>query len=97
MFYSPGLFLVYHKDFAPIPRPALAERSSRREGGDFRIFYARGFAPCIPGAKAGAALARPAQAAACGMSRGDACYGQETGHPAGGLGVLLAGFIFGVS
>ena len=24
---------------------------SRREGGDFRLFYARGFAPCIPGAE----------------------------------------------
>ena len=28
----------------PSPRPP-----SRREGGDFRLFYARGFAPCIPG------------------------------------------------
>ena len=35
---------------APIPLPALAERSSRREGGDFCYFIARGFAPCIPGA-----------------------------------------------
>ena len=35
----------------PSPRPALAERSSRREGGDYRLFYARGFAPCIPGAE----------------------------------------------
>ena len=31
---------------APIPRPP-----SRREGGDYRLFYARGFAPCIPGAE----------------------------------------------
>ena len=37
--------------FAPIPPPALAERSSRREGGDYRLFFARGCAPCIPGAE----------------------------------------------
>ena len=42
----PPLPLVYFP--APIPPSALAERSSRREGGDFRLFYARGFAPCIP-------------------------------------------------
>ena len=35
----------------PSPQPALAERSSRREGGDFLFSYARGFAPCIPGAE----------------------------------------------
>ena len=35
------------------PQPALAERSSRREGGDFLFSYARGFAPCIPGAEPG--------------------------------------------
>ena len=35
----------------PSPRPALAERSSRQEGGDYRLFYARGCAPCIPGAE----------------------------------------------
>ena len=32
--------------FAPIPQPP-----SRREGGDYRLFYARGCAPCIPGAE----------------------------------------------
>ena len=32
--------------FRPSPRPP-----SRREGGDYRLFYARGFAPCIPGAE----------------------------------------------
>ena len=45
VFYSPGLFLVYHKDFAPIPPTPFP----LGEGGDFRLFYARGFAPCIPG------------------------------------------------
>ena len=30
----------------PSPQPP-----SRREGGDLRLFYARGFAPCIPGAE----------------------------------------------
>ena len=34
--------------FAPIPQPP-----SRREGGDFLFSYARGFAPCIPGAEPG--------------------------------------------
>ena len=29
------------------------------------------------------------------MSRGGTGYGQETGHPAGDLGILLAGFILG--
>ena len=33
---------------APIPRPP-----SRREGGDYRLFFARGCAPCIPGAEPG--------------------------------------------
>ena len=33
------------------------------EGGDFLFSYARGFAPCIPGAERGAALARPASPA----------------------------------
>ena len=32
----------------PSPQPP-----SRREGGDYRLFYARGFAPCIPGAEPG--------------------------------------------
>ena len=31
------------------------------EGGDFRLFYARGFAPCIPGIKPLAALTEPAK------------------------------------
>ena len=35
----------------PSPLPALAERSSRREGGDSKFSYARGCAPCIPGAE----------------------------------------------
>ena len=34
--------------FAPIPQPP-----SRREGGDYRLFFARGCAPCIPGAEPG--------------------------------------------
>ena len=52
----PTLPLAYFP--APLPRrgrisplPALAERSSRREGGDSKFSYARGFAPCIPGAE----------------------------------------------
>ena len=33
--------------------PLSPKPPSRREGGDFRLFYARGFAPCIPGAEPG--------------------------------------------
>ena len=50
----------------PSPRPP-----SRREGGDLRFFYARGSAPCIPGAERGAALAEPAkQVPGAGGARG---------------------------
>ena len=45
---SPCLQLTF---FPPSPRPP-----SRREGGDFRLFHARGFAPCIPCIKPFAAL-----------------------------------------
>ena len=40
---------------APLPRRGrISPRPpSRREGGDLRLFYARGFAPCIPGAVPG--------------------------------------------
>ena len=31
--------------------PLSPQPPSRREGGDFRLFYARGFAPCIPRAE----------------------------------------------
>ena len=51
---------------APIPPPALAERSSRREGGDFLFSYARGFAPCIPGAEPGRHRSRGAYHALAG-------------------------------
>ena len=42
----------------PAPIPPTPFPSG--EGGDLRLFYARGFAPCIPGAERGAALAEPA-------------------------------------
>ena len=41
---------------APIPLPP-----SRREGGESKFSYARGFAPCIPGIKPLAALTEPAK------------------------------------
>ena len=50
----PALTLVCF--VAPIPPTPFPSG----EGGDFRLFYARGFAPCIPGAGRGAALAEPA-------------------------------------
>ena len=43
--------------FAFCPHPPAPP--SRREGGDFGFSYARGFAPCIPGAGWDAALAQP--------------------------------------
>ena len=39
----------------PSPRPP-----SRREGGDLKFSYARGFAPCIPGVKSLTALTNSA-------------------------------------
>ena len=47
----------------PSPRPALAERSSQREGGDQGYFYARGYRPRHPGIKLLAALTVPAKPA----------------------------------
>ena len=49
-------FLLYHCFSAPIPPSPFPGG----EGGDFRLFYARGFAPCIPGAGRGAALGKGA-------------------------------------
>ena len=37
--------------FSLLFRPYPPQPPSRREGGDYRLFYARGFAPCIPGAE----------------------------------------------
>ena len=56
--------------FPPSPRPP-----SRREGGDFLFSYARGFAPCIPGAEPEATLGQ----------------GGRTARPAGGRAFLVAG------
>ena len=49
-----GFVLPCQCFFAPIP-PTRARRAlfPSGEGGDFRLFYARGFAPCIPGAEPG--------------------------------------------
>ena len=44
-----GFFLPCQCFFAPIPPTPFPSG----EGGDFRLFYARGFAPCIPGAEPG--------------------------------------------
>ena len=50
------IFLPYQCFSAPIPlTPFPAGR------GDFRLFYARGFAPCIPKAGRGAALVFPVE------------------------------------
>ena len=45
----PPAYTAFSFVFLPLsPQPP-----SRREGGDYRLFYARGFAPCIPGAEPG--------------------------------------------
>ncbi len=49
----PFYFSLFSAPIPPTPFPG-------GEGGDLRLFYARGFAPCIPGAGRGAALAEPA-------------------------------------
>ena len=54
---------------APIPPTPFPSG----EGGDFRLFYARGSAPCIPGAERGAALAEPAVQETEGGRRGFGC------------------------
>ena len=53
-----GRLLTLPLAYFPAPIPPAPFPSG--EGGDFRLFYARGFAPCIPGAGRGAALAEPA-------------------------------------
>ena len=76
------------KDIPPTPFPS-------GEGGDFRLFYARGFAPCIPGAGRGAALAEPAVQEP-GGGRGD--FGRlptlPLWYPAGSLLSLLPACLF---
>ena len=42
--YSPDLFLVQHKDFAPIPPTPFPSG----EGGDFRLFLCKGLRPLHP-------------------------------------------------
>ena len=37
-----------HPAFGLLSCPLSPRPPSRREGGDFRLFHARGFAPCIP-------------------------------------------------
>ena len=68
---------------APIPPTPFPSG----EGGDLRLFYARGFAPCIPGAERDAALAEPAVQETEG-GRGD--FGRlptlPLWYPAGGSG-----------
>ena len=60
---------------APYP-PARARRAifPGGEGGDFWLSYARGFAPCIPGNRPGAALAMLAGNRFFGRSRGNTCF-----------------------
>ena len=52
----PPAFTFFSAPYPPAPFPG-------GEGGDLRLFYARGSAPCIPGGLTPAALARPANPA----------------------------------
>ena len=47
--FARRIFLPYQSFSAPIPPPPFPSG----EGGDFKFSYARGFAPCIPGAESG--------------------------------------------
>ena len=73
----PCLCFAFLPPIPPTPFPG-------GEGGDFRLFYARGFAPCIPGAGRGAALGKGANHAPGG---GRAPYRAGLGgHPVPGGG-----------
>ena len=82
---------------APLPRRGrISPRPpSRREGGDLRLFYARGSAPCIPGAGRGAALVFPVESRfrrwACPVGR---LLTLPLWYPAGGLPSLLPACLF---
>ena len=72
------------KIFPLSPRPP-----SRREGGDFRLFYARGFAPCIPGAEPRAALVKGREQGAQRGLGGDGGGGQGRGVRRGILSCFM--------
>ena len=76
------------KDIPPTPFPS-------GEGGDLRLFYARGSAPCIPGAGRGAALAEPAvQETEGGRSGFGRLPTLPLWYPAGSLPSLLPACLF---
>ena len=61
--------------FLPLsPRPRSQSDLPRWGRGRSRLFYARGFAPCIPGNRPGAALAMLAGNRFFGRCRGDTCF-----------------------
>ena len=70
---------------APIPPPALAERSSRREWGEYYFISPGAIAPGTPGIKPPAALTEPAKQVPRGQTpRGTGKWGRTT-RPAGGV------------
>ena len=88
---APAFVLPLALFLPPSPRPALVERSSRREGGDLRLFYARGFAPCIPGAEPGRhRFALPLWKTQCGLAPAGTCS-PCPGPPSPWLPALLIG------
>ena len=61
--------------FLPLsPRPRSQSDLPRWGRGRSRLFYARGFAPCIPGNRPGAALAMLAGNRFFGLCRGNTCF-----------------------
>ena len=87
-------FTSHITKFYPLsPRPALAERSSPMGKGEFFWFsYARGFAPCIPGAEPGRHRSRGGVSRASGGLPRRCRMTLPSLSPTGGTAVLVAGF-----
>ena len=75
---------------APLPLPSFLPPIPPTpfpggEGGDFRLFHARGFAPCIPGIRPPAALTEPAAVVPAGggggcLNPGGTCFPRPGGE-----------------
>ena len=87
-FFVARLPCLWFAFMPPSPRPP-----SRREGGDFLFSYARGFAPCIPGAEPGRHRNRGAYHALAGGACPAGCrLTLPPSSPAGGVPSLLPAY-----
>ena len=74
---------TYHSFSAPIPPTPFPSG----EGGDLGLFYARGFAPCIPGAEPGRHLQNlPSRFPEWGFAPCEAEFGRHSGARRGRSG-----------